>query len=315
MSEQTTTTHFGFKTVAATEKETLVAGVFHSVAAKYDLMNDLMSFGIHRLWKRFTIDCSGVRKGQKVLDLAGGTGDLTAKFSRIVGETGQVVLADINDSMLKVGRDKLRNLGVANNVSYVQANAEALPFPDNHFDVITIGFGLRNVTDKDKALASMFRVLKPGGRLLVLEFSKPVSEVIAKLYDLYSFKLLPKMGEIVANDSESYKYLAESIRMHPDQQTLAGMMENVGFEQVEFYNLTQAWSPCTVVTSFKVAYADGCHGHRGDRNQSQPAAGTGQAEPRAAAQAGGQGTQTGAARAQAALVCLLRAPAGCAGQV
>ncbi|AUU22880.1 bifunctional demethylmenaquinone methyltransferase/2-methoxy-6-polyprenyl-1,4-benzoquinol methylase UbiE [Aeromonas caviae] len=239
MSEQTTTTHFGYKTVAATEKETLVAGVFHSVAAKYDLMNDLMSFGIHRLWKRFTIDCSGVRKGQKVLDLAGGTGDLTAKFSRIVGETGQVVLADINDSMLKVGRDKLRNLGVVNNVSYVQANAEALPFPDNHFDVITIGFGLRNVTDKDKALASMFRVLKPGGRLLVLEFSKPVSEVIAKLYDLYSFKLLPKMGEIVANDSESYKYLAESIRMHPDQQTLAGMMENVGFEQVEFYNLTQ----------------------------------------------------------------------------
>ena len=239
MSEQATTTHFGFKTVAATEKETLVAGVFHSVAAKYDLMNDLMSFGIHRLWKRFTIDCSGVRKGQKVLDLAGGTGDLTAKFSRIVGETGQVVLADINDSMLKVGRDKLRNLGVANKVSYVQANAEALPFPDNHFDVITIGFGLRNVTDKDKALASMFRVLKPGGRLLVLEFSKPVSEVIAKLYDLYSFKLLPKMGEIVANDSESYKYLAESIRMHPDQQTLAGMMENVGFEQVEYFNLTQ----------------------------------------------------------------------------
>jgi len=273
------------------------------VAAKYDLMNDLMSFGIHRLWKRFTIDCSGVRKGQKVLDLAGGTGDLTAKFSRIVGETGQVVLADINDSMLKVGRDKLRNLGVANNVSYVQANAEALPFPDNHFDVITIGFGLRNVTDKDKALASMFRVLKPGGRLLVLEFSKPVSEVIAKLYDLYSFKLLPKMGEIVANDSESYKYLAESIRMHPDQQTLAGMMENVG------------WSPCTAVTSFKVAYADGCHGHRGDRNQPQPAAATRQAESGAAAQIDGQGTQAGAARAQATLVCLLRAPAGCAGQI
>ena len=223
MSEQTNPTQFGYKTVAATEKETLVAGVFHSVAAKYDLMNDLMSFGIHRLWKRFTIDCSGVRKGQKVLDLAGGTGDLTAKFSRIVGETGQVVLADINDSMLKVGRDKLRNLGVANNVSYVQANAEALPFPDNHFDVITIGFGLRNVTDKDKALASMFRVLKPGGRLLVLEFSKPASEVIAKLYDLYSFKLLPKMGEIVANDGESYKYLAESIRMHPDQATLTSL--------------------------------------------------------------------------------------------
>lgn len=239
MSEPLTTTHFGFKTVAATEKESLVAGVFHSVAAKYDLMNDLMSFGIHRLWKRFTIDCSGVRKGQRVLDLAGGTGDLTAKFSRIVGDSGQVVLADINDSMLKVGRDKLRNLGVANNVSYVQANAEALPFPDNHFDIITIGFGLRNVTHKEQALASMFRVLKPGGRLLVLEFSKPINEVIAKFYDLYSFRLLPKMGEIVANDSESYQYLAESIRMHPDQQTLADMMETAGFEQVEFYNLTQ----------------------------------------------------------------------------
>ena len=233
------TTHFGYKTVAAHEKEQMVAGVFHSVAAKYDLMNDLMSFGIHRLWKRFAIDCAGLRPAQKVLDLAGGTGDLTARFSRIVGERGEVVLADINDSMLKVGRDKLRNQGLVDNIRYVQANAETLPFPDNHFDLITIGFGLRNVTDKDKALASMFRVLKPGGRLLVLEFSKPVSEVIAKLYDLYSFKLLPKMGEIVANDSESYKYLAESIRMHPDQQTLAGMMENVGFEQVEFYNLTQ----------------------------------------------------------------------------
>ena len=239
MSEQTSTTYFGYKTVAATEKETLVAGVFHSVAAKYDLMNDLMSFGIHRLWKRFTIDCSGVRKGQKVLDLAGGTGDLTAKFSRIVGETGQVVLADINDSMLKVGRDKLRNLGVANNVSYVQANAEALPFPDNHFDVITIGFGLRNVTDKDKALASMFRVLKPGGRLLVLEFSKPTSELMAKLYDLYSFHILPKMGKLVTQDSDSYQYLAESIRMHPDQDTLKGMMETVGFESVDYFNLTQ----------------------------------------------------------------------------
>ncbi|MHA7003063.1 bifunctional demethylmenaquinone methyltransferase/2-methoxy-6-polyprenyl-1,4-benzoquinol methylase UbiE [Aeromonas schubertii] len=239
MSEQAATTHFGFKTVATDEKETLVAGVFHSVAAKYDLMNDLMSFGIHRLWKRFTIDCSGVRKGQRVLDLAGGTGDLTAKFSRIVGETGQVVLADINDSMLKVGRDKLRNLGISGNVAFVQANAEALPFPDNHFDLITIGFGLRNVTDKEKALASMFRVLKPGGRLLVLEFSKPESEVMVKLYDLYSFKLLPKMGEIVANDSESYQYLAESIRMHPDQETLKGMMAQVGFEDVSYYNLTQ----------------------------------------------------------------------------
>ena len=167
------TTHFGYKTVATTEKAGKVAQVFHSVAGKYDLMNDLMSFGIHRLWKRFTIDCSGVRQGQRVLDLAGGTGDLAAKFSRIVGEQGEVVLADINDSMLKIGREKLRNMGIAGNLNYVQANAEALPFPENHFDCITIAFGLRNVTDKNKALRSMFRVLKPGGRLLVLEFSKP----------------------------------------------------------------------------------------------------------------------------------------------
>ena len=233
------TTHFGYKTVAAHEKEQMVAGVFHSVAAKYDLMNDLMSFGIHRLWKRFAIDCAGLRPAQKVLDLAGGTGDLTARFSRIVGERGEVVLADINDSMLKVGRDKLRNLGLVDNIRYVQANAEALPFPDNHFDLITIGFGLRNVTDKEKALASMFRVLKPGGRLLVLEFSKPTSELMAKLYDLYSFHILPKMGKLVARASDSYQYLAESIRMHPDQDTLKGMMETVGFESVDYFNLTQ----------------------------------------------------------------------------
>lgn len=165
------TTDFGFRTVARDEKQAMVANVFHSVAAKYDVMNDLMSFGIHRIWKRFTIDCSGVRRGQRVLDLAGGTGDLAAKFSRMVGEQGQVVLADINDSMLKMGREKLRDHGIVGNISYVQANAEALPFPDNYFDCITISFGLRNVTDKDKALRSMFRVLKPGGRLLVLEFS------------------------------------------------------------------------------------------------------------------------------------------------
>ncbi len=233
------TTHFGYKTIAADDKEQLVAGVFHSVAAKYDLMNDLMSFGIHRLWKRFAVDCSGVRAGQKVLDLAGGTGDLCARFSRIVGDSGEVVLADINDSMLKVGRDKLRNMGLVNNISYVQANAEALPFPDNHFDLVTIGFGLRNVTDKEKALASMYRVLKPGGRLLVLEFSKPVNPVMGKLYDVYSFSILPKLGQLVAEDSDSYQYLAESIRMHPDQDTLKGMMEDVGFEDVSYYNLTQ----------------------------------------------------------------------------
>ncbi|GAA3548655.1 bifunctional demethylmenaquinone methyltransferase/2-methoxy-6-polyprenyl-1,4-benzoquinol methylase UbiE [Zobellella aerophila] len=238
MSEQQKATHFGYKTVDAEQKEQMVASVFHSVAAKYDVMNDLMSFGIHRLWKRFTIDCSGIRKGQKVLDLAGGTGDLTAKFSRIVGDSGQVVLADINDSMLKVGRDKLRNKGLGNNIAYVQANAEHLPFPDNYFDVITIAFGLRNVTNKDQALASMFRVLKPGGRLLVLEFSKPQHEVMSKLYDFYSFNILPRMGSLVANDSDSYQYLAESIRMHPDQETLKAMMEEVGFEQTEYFNLT-----------------------------------------------------------------------------
>jgi demethylmenaquinone methyltransferase/2-methoxy-6-polyprenyl-1,4-benzoquinol methylase len=239
MEKQTPeTTHFGFRTVAKDEKQEMVAEVFHSVAAKYDLMNDLMSFGIHRIWKRFTIDCSGVRQGQRVLDLAGGTGDLTAKFSRLVGEKGEVVLADINDSMLKMGREKLRNLGIVGNVSYVQANAEALPFPDNYFDCITISFGLRNVTEKEKALRSMFRVLKPGGRLLVLEFSKPVLKPLSKAYDTYSFHILPRIGELVAHDAESYRYLAESIRMHPDQETLKGMMAGAGFENVTYHNLT-----------------------------------------------------------------------------
>jgi|SRR5690554_3876877 len=231
-------THFGFKTVAKDEKAKMVAGVFHSVAGKYDLMNDVMSFGIHRLWKRYTIDCSGVRPGQKVLDLAGGTGDLAAKFARIVGPTGEVVLADINDSMLRVGRDKLRDLGIVSNVSYVQADAEKLPFEDNTFDLITIAFGLRNVTDKDAALRSMLRVLKPGGRLLVLEFSKPEVEMLSKAYDLYSFHVMPRMGEFIARDKDSYQYLAESIRMHPDQETLKGMMEDAGFENVEYHNLT-----------------------------------------------------------------------------
>lgn len=232
------TTDFGFRTVARDEKQAMVADVFHSVAAKYDVMNDLMSFGIHRIWKRFTIDCSGVRCGQRVLDLAGGTGDLAAKFSRMVGEQGQVVLADINDSMLKMGREKLRDRGIVGNINYVQANAEALPFPDNYFDCITISFGLRNVTDKDKALRSMFRVLKPGGRLLVLEFSKPLLAPLSKAYDAYSFHVLPKIGELVVKDPDSYRYLAESIRMHPDQETLKGMMGNAGFENVTYFNLT-----------------------------------------------------------------------------
>jgi demethylmenaquinone methyltransferase/2-methoxy-6-polyprenyl-1,4-benzoquinol methylase len=231
-------THFGFKTVDKTQKVNMVKDVFQSVAAKYDIMNDLMSLGIHRLWKRYTIDCSGVRAGHKVLDLAGGTGDLTAKFSRIVGDKGQVILADINDAMLKVGRDKLRDMGIVGNVDYVQANAEELPFPDNTFDIITIAFGLRNVTDKDKALASMYRVLKPGGRLLVLEFSKPSNELLSKVYDTYSFHLLPKIGQLVANDADSYQYLAESIRMHPAQEVLKEMMEAVGFEQTTYQNLT-----------------------------------------------------------------------------
>ncbi|MGC9401840.1 bifunctional demethylmenaquinone methyltransferase/2-methoxy-6-polyprenyl-1,4-benzoquinol methylase UbiE [Vibrio genomosp. F10] len=237
-SQDTETTHFGFETVAKEEKVAKVAEVFHSVAAKYDIMNDLMSGGVHRLWKRFTIDCSGVRPGQRILDLGGGTGDLTAKFSRIVGDKGHVILADINNSMLNVGRDKLRDSGIVGNVHYVQANAEELPFPDDYFDCITISFCLRNVTDKDKALRSMFRVLKPGGRLLVLEFSKPVLEPLSKVYDAYSFHLLPKMGELIANDADSYRYLAESIRMHPDQETLQGMMESAGFEKTNYYNLT-----------------------------------------------------------------------------
>jgi len=232
------TTHFGYKTVDAKDKVKLVAGVFHSVAAKYDLMNDLMSGGVHRLWKRFTIELSGVRPGNKVLDIAGGTGDLTAKFSRIVGRDGKVVLADINDSMLKVGRDKLIDKGIVGNVEYVQANAECLPFPDNYFDCVSIAFGLRNVTDKDAALRSMLRVLKPGGRLLILEFSKPQSAVLGKLYDTYSFIALPVLGKLIANDADSYRYLAESIRMHPDQDTLKQMMETAGFARAEYFNMT-----------------------------------------------------------------------------
>lgn len=232
------TTHFGFQQIPVGEKQQRVAGVFHSVASKYDVMNDLMSGGIHRLWKKFTIEMSGVRPGDKVLDIAGGTGDLAAKFSRQIGDKGLVVLADINSSMLQVGRDKLTDSGIAGNIVYAQANAECLPFQSNYFDCITIAFGLRNVTDKDKALQSMLRILKPGGRLLILEFSKPTSNVLEKIYDRYSFSVLPFMGKLVANDSESYQYLAESIRMHPDQATLKKMMERAGFVNCSFHNMT-----------------------------------------------------------------------------
>jgi demethylmenaquinone methyltransferase/2-methoxy-6-polyprenyl-1,4-benzoquinol methylase len=232
------TTHFGFREVPESAKAGLVGQVFSSVASRYDVMNDVMSFGIHRLWKRFTIQQAGVRAGQKVLDLAGGTGDLAAQFVTQVGPTGSVTVADINAAMLDVGRARFADRGLAGNVEFVQANAECLPFPDNHFDCITIAFGLRNVTHIDAALASMFRVLKPGGRLLVLEFSKPVLPGLNAVYDAYSFYLLPKFGKLIANDEESYRYLVESIRKHPDQETLKGMMEKAGFERTHYFNLS-----------------------------------------------------------------------------
>lgn len=231
-------THFGYQKVDASAKADMVAQVFDSVATKYDVMNDLMSFGVHRIWKRFTISQSGVRPGQCVLDIAGGTGDLAVHFSKRVGAGGLVVLADINAAMLRTGRDKLLDNGIVGNVDYAQANAEALPFAEESFDCITIAFGLRNVTDKEKALASMNHVLKPGGRLLVLEFSKPLLPLLSRAYDAYSFTALPIMGKLVANDADSYRYLAESIRMHPDQETLKAMMDSAGFAMTSYHNLT-----------------------------------------------------------------------------
>ncbi|MCR4346760.1 MAG: bifunctional demethylmenaquinone methyltransferase/2-methoxy-6-polyprenyl-1,4-benzoquinol methylase UbiE [Sulfuricaulis sp.] len=231
-------THFGFREVPESEKDGLVAGVFHSVANKYDLMNDLMSLGVHRLWKQYAVEASGVRAGMRVLDVAGGTGDLAAKFALRVGWRGQVVLADINYSMLEIGRGRLADEGYAGNVAFVQANAENLPFPEDHFDRVSIAFGLRNVTHIDRALASMFRILKPGGALLVLEFSRPVAPGLSRLYDAYSFNVLPWLGRVVAHDEGSYRYLAESIRKHPDQETLKTMMERAGFERVQYFNLT-----------------------------------------------------------------------------
>ena len=231
----TKTTHFGFETVAEEEKARKVAGVFTSVASKYDVMNDLMSVGLHRLWKRFAISVSGVRRGQRVLDVAGGSADLSRLFLKEVGETGQVVLTDINNAMLRVGRDRLLDEGIATPTT--QCDAEHLPFPDNYFDCVSIAFGLRNVTHKDAALREMKRVLKPGGRVIVLEFSK-VAKPLEKAYDFYSFKLLPKMGELIAKDADSYRYLAESIRMHPGQEELKQMMVDAGLERVEYFNMT-----------------------------------------------------------------------------
>lgn len=227
-------THFGFQTVKEEEKQHKVGEVFHSVAQKYDVMNDVMSAGLHRLWKRFTVNTSGVKAGDTVLDIAGGSGDLSKLFSQKVGSQGQVVLTDINASMLRVGRDNMINAGL--NVPVALCNAEKLPFPDASFDCVIVAFGLRNMTHKDMALAEMQRVLKIGGRLLVLEFSK-VWEPLSKVYDTYSFKLLPFMGKLIANDAESYAYLAESIRMHPDQETLKKMMEDAGLSKVDYYNL------------------------------------------------------------------------------
>ena len=229
------TTHFGYQTVPEQDKVRKVAEVFHSVAPKYDVMNDLMSAGMHRLWKAFTIAQAGVRPGFKVLDIAGGTGDLAKAFTEKAGPTGEVWLTDINESMLRVGRDRLLNHGIVS--PSLLCDAEKLPFPNNYFDRVAVAFGLRNMTHKDAALSEMRRVLKPGGKLLVLEFSK-VWEPLKKPYDIYSFSVLPWLGQTIANDADSYRYLAESIRMHPDQETLKRMMQQAGLERVEYFNLT-----------------------------------------------------------------------------
>ena len=236
--EQRKTTHFGYREVPVEEKTGLVHEVFESVAGKYDLMNDLMSLGVHRLWKRDFVANSGVRLGHQVLDLAGGTGDIAALLCERVGKSGRVVLSDINEAMLEVGRQRLEDRGITGNISYSLANAEQLPFDDGEFDAVTIAFGLRNVTDKDAALREMFRVLRPGGKALILEFSQVQPELLKKMYDGYSFGILPVLGKLVAGDEDSYRYLAESIRQHPPQEELAEMMRGAGFEEVRFRNLT-----------------------------------------------------------------------------
>ena len=234
----TGTTHFGFREVPRDEKQKLVGRVFTSVAAKYDLMNDLMSFGVHRIWKRWFAATSGVRRGDRVLDLAGGTGDIAALLLPQVGADGSVVLGDINAAMLQHGRDRLLDRGFVRNLDYAQLNAEALPFAERSFDAVTIAFGLRNVTDKARALGEMFRVLKPGGRVLILEFSAVRQEWLKPLYDFHSFRVLPRLGQLIANDAESYRYLAESIRRHPDQETLKAMLAAAGFANIDVRNLS-----------------------------------------------------------------------------
>ncbi|BBB23367.1 ubiquinone/menaquinone biosynthesis methyltransferase UbiE [Abyssogena phaseoliformis symbiont OG214] len=231
------TTHFGFKQVATNDKQSLVRDVFNSVASKYDLMNDVLSFGAHRLWKRYTIASSNVKAGDKVLDIAGGTGDLAIEFRKKVGDNGQVILSDINAAMLNEGRKNLTNKGIFG-VDFVQLNAQYLPFDSNTFDCVSIAFGLRNVTDKDQALKEMYRILKPGSCLLILEFSTTDSALLKKLYDFYSFNIMPKLGGIIAGDEASYQYLAESIRKHPDQETLKNMVLNAGFDFCEYHNLS-----------------------------------------------------------------------------
>jgi len=232
------TTHFGYKEVAVQEKADLVREVFDSVADSYDVMNDLMSLGVHRLWKRDFAANSGIGLGDRVLDLAGGTGDIAALLSKRVGVKGRVVLSDINEAMLSVGRQRLENQGIANNIRYAIANAESLPFEDGEFDAVTIAFGLRNVTDKSAALKEMHRVLRPGGKVMILEFSAVQPEPLKAIYDAWSFGALPLLGKLIANDEESYRYLAESIRQHPPQEELAEMMKDAGFDQVRFRNLT-----------------------------------------------------------------------------
>lgn len=248
--EQEETTHFGYQEVPVSEKAERVGQVFRSVAGRYDLMNDVMSLGTHRLIKRYTVELSALRPGHKVLDLAGGTGDFSIKFAPIVGETGQVVLADINEAMLQVGRDRLIDHGIGDNVSVSQVDAEELPFADNTFDCICIAYGLRNVTNKEAALASMERVLKPGGRVLILEFSKPRNPLLSRAYDAWS-SLWPAAGKALTGDSESYKYLVESIRVHPDQDTLLGMMEDAGLTQCRYHNIMDGIS--AVHVGFKAA--------------------------------------------------------------